>query len=144
MELICQICNKKFESENTRQKICDDPECTRIRSRQYYLKWKEAHPTEYQKHRQAQAKMCRKERTALKYDDIIIPKAVKKRRCTVKGCRRITANGGQNYFLCDYHWHQLSKDCSSEYPEFIYEDSNFEDIHSDYSAAVDKHFWDLV
>ena len=68
----------------------------------------------------------------------------KKRRCTVKGCQRVTANGGQNYFLCDYHWHQLSKDCSSEYPEFIYEDSNFDDIHPDYSAAVDKHFWDLV
>ena len=112
--LICQICNKKFESENTRQKICDDPECTRIRSRQYYLKWKEAHPTEYQKHRQAQAKRRRKERTALKYDDVIIPKAVKKRRC--QRCGRLTVNR----FNCPGCLNILTEGISGQYDNFIF------------------------
>ena len=112
--LICQICNKKFESENTRQKICDDPECTRIRSRQYYLKWKEAHPTEYQKHRQAQAKRRRKERTALKYDDVIIPKAVKKRRC--QRCGKLTVNR----FNCPVCLNILTEGISGQYDNFIF------------------------
>ena len=128
MQLKCSVCHKILESENPRQKICDSAECARIRSRQYYLKWKAAHPDRLKQHSHAQYERRKTKKIQPKYFRKAVPKAKIKYYCKYHGCKRQTARNGANRLYCQTHWDQLQEGCSSEYQEYLYMDGNLDDM----------------
>jgi len=138
MELKCEICQKSFEWTRPASshggartpKICSNPECKRTRAHKSYLKWKASHPDRLKQHSHAQYERRKTKKIQPKYFRKAVPKAKIKHYCKYHGCKRQTARNGTNRLYCQRHWDLLQEGCSSEYQGFIYEDSNFEDIHT--------------
>ena len=121
--ITCEICGTSFEPDSPRQKICDNPECAKIRSRQYYLKWKEANPTKRKQYNHEQYLRRKKTGKHLVYVSKAMPKA-KKYKCQRCGKKTV------NRFNCPTCLNILMERISEEYTEYIFMDGNFEGINT--------------
>ena len=120
MTIKCKICGEFFPdtkvgSAGQRAKICGKPECAKIRSRKYYLKWKASHPDQFKRHQHAQYER-RKKKKKPEYIAIDTPRPAIKRWC--QRCGRKTIN----YFHCPSCLNILTEGISQEYENFIYTD----------------------
>ena len=101
----CIECGNLFKTKAYNNYVCSDA-CRKIRKKRAN---KRAHKAR-----------------GLKYNYKNKPKPDVKRYCKWPGCRRLTSNGGVDYYYCDYHKFVLEQRVgfSEQYPEFIYNTSN--------------------
>jgi len=137
MEITCSICQKTFfwtkvGSAGQPPKICNNPKCKAIKNRQYYLKWKAAHPSKLRQNGVEQAARRRKKKKIQLqpvYFSKDVPEIVKKYRC--QHCGKWTVNR----FNCPTCLNSLMEGCSSEYPEYIFMDGDLEDMDTSPARA---------
>ena len=125
MNIKCEICPTIFSwtkvgSAGQPPKICEKPECKAIKSRQYYLKWKAAHPSKLKQNGIEQAKR-RKKKQQPAYFSKDVPET-KIYQC--QRCGKLTVNR----FNCPTCLHILTEGISQEYQEYIFMDGNFEGL----------------
>jgi len=129
MKLKCSICQNTFSWVKIRSagqppKICNNPKCKAIKNRQYYLKWKAAHPSKLRQNgieQAAKRKKNKKIQLQPVYFSKDVPEIVKKYRCQRCGVLLI-----ENRINCPACLTFLTDRIAGD--EYIFMDGDLEDM----------------